>query len=66
MRDQDQDLQKVHHSLHTLGQMGEEIGDELDDQNRLVPSIIQCPVHSPLATHTTKSSGGMRRGTLAY
>ena len=35
MRQQDQDLEKVHHSLHTLGQMGEEIGGELDDQNRL-------------------------------
>ena len=34
MHDQDRDLQKVHHSLHTLGQMGEEMGNELDDQNR--------------------------------
>ena len=29
-------------SVHVLGQMGEEIGNELDDQNRSVYAIAAC------------------------
>ena len=39
MREQDQDLGKVSQSVHVLGQMGEEIGNELDDHNRYAGSL---------------------------
>ena len=39
MREQDQDLGKVSQSVNVLGQMGEEIGNELDDHNRYAGSL---------------------------
>ena len=62
MHEQDRDLQKVHHSLHTLGQMGEEIGNELDDQNRLaydhhqahLSGIVYC-IHAQQACSVVHS-----------
>jgi chromosome segregation ATPase len=46
MREQDQDLGKVSHSLHVLGQMGEEIGNELDDQNRMLDDLSHHMEHT--------------------